>query len=117
MAEHELPVGFEGALRRGLLAVVVVHFAGMAAQLLDRRGSQASVSEGLHEHIQQGNELGVVKGVLVVVAKPVIELDLPEVQQNGFQDCLGGGRQLRAGAIIAISRRGLGTGGQYRRSE
>jgi hypothetical protein len=72
---------FEGGLRFGLLAIAVVHFAGMAAQLFNLRGAQAGVGEGVDEHIQQGNELGVVEGLLVVVAEPVIELDFSETQQ------------------------------------
>ena len=71
--------------RCGLLAIAVVHFAGMAAQLFDGRGAQAGVGEGVDEHIQQGNKLGVVEGLLVVVAEPVLKLDFSETQQSGFR--------------------------------
>jgi hypothetical protein len=77
----------------------------MAAQLCNGRGTQASVGEGVDEHIQQGNELGVVEGLLVVVAEPVIELDFSETQQDGFRVCggwfsvLGGGGWTAAVAV------------------
>ena len=87
VAEQEIDAFLEGGLRFGLLAIAVVHFAGMAAQLLNGRGTQAGVGEGADEHIQQRNELGVGEGLLIVVAEPVIELDFPETQQGGFRVC------------------------------
>jgi len=51
VAEQELDAFLEGGLRFGLLAIAVVHFAGMAAQLFDKRAAQAGVGEGVNEHI------------------------------------------------------------------
>ena len=31
-------------------------------------------AKGLDEHIQQGNELGVVEGLLMVIVEPVLDL-------------------------------------------
>ena len=80
MAEHELDVFFEGALRCGLLAMAVVHLTGMAAQSFDGRGAQTGVGKGVNEHIQHRDEFGVVEGLLVVVLKPVLKLGFSEAQ-------------------------------------
>ena len=62
IAEHEIDVFFEGGLRCGLLAIAVVHFAGMAAQLFDGRGAQTGVGEGVNEHIQQRERIRSRRG-------------------------------------------------------
>lgn len=79
-AEHDLGIFLEVGLMCGFPAIAVVHFAGMTAQLFDRGGAQTSVGEGVDEHVQQRNELGVVEGVVGVVTEPVIELDFSETQ-------------------------------------
>jgi len=77
-----------------LLAIAVVHVAGMAAQLFDCGGTQAGLGEGVNEHIKQGNKLGVVEGVVGVVVEPVFKLGFSETQQDGFRVC---GRVVRRG--------------------
>src|ERR1035437_2727081 len=100
-AEHESEVLFDG--RSALLAVALVHLAGMAAQLLDGSGGQAGGGEGVDEHIQQGNEVGVVEGVLVVISEPVLDLAFAEMQQEGFRVC--------DGRVFGLRRRGMNAGG------
>jgi len=80
IAEHEFDVFFEGGLGGGLLGIAVVQFAGMTAQLLDVRGAQTGVGEGVNEHIQQRDEFGVVEGLLVVVVEPATKLGFSEAQ-------------------------------------
>jgi len=79
-AEHEHYIFFEGGFGRDLLAIAVVQFAGMAAQLFDGRDAQTGMGEGVNEHIQQRDEFGVVEGLLVVEVEPVLKLAFSEAQ-------------------------------------
>src|ERR1035437_2372896 len=100
-AEHESEVLFDG--RSALLAVALVHLAGMAAQLLDGSGGEAGVRGGVDEHIQQGNEVGGVEGGFVVISEPVLDLAFAEMQQEGFRVC--------DGRVFGLRRRGMNAGG------
>ena len=65
--------------------------------MLDQRRTQPGVSEGLDQHVQNGNKLRVGERIPVVMCKPVFELYFAETQQS----CTLGGVTWKKLAISA----------------
>jgi hypothetical protein len=91
----------------------------MTAQSFDLGSAQASVGEGVDERIEQGNKLGVIEGLLVVVAEPVSIWLMPKrrkiisVSVAGWFSVLGRGGWTLA---VAVAPRNGGNSSPGRQS-
>jgi hypothetical protein len=50
-------------------------------------GNHPGTSEGLDQHVHDGNKLRVVERIPVVMCKPVFKLHFAETQQGCFRVC------------------------------
>ena len=87
VAEHKLHVRLERGFRCRFQTPLVVQLAGVAAQMLDQGSTHPGVSEGLDQHVHDGNKLRVVERIPVVMCKPVFKLHFAETQQGCFRVC------------------------------